>query len=168
MNNRMRSRHLQLSFNVIVLTVVFAMSFAWLPTQAAALSQKSTCQIAVKAGWSPHRVQAEDTLDALAARSGVSVADLMQANCLDSDEVEVGALVLLEEILGRIAGRARRRLLAGVAGRELAAARVRRPLRAAAAVRAVRAAVGAAALALAVGARGAAGVARLAVAVGAR
>ncbi|HRW06111.1 MAG TPA: LysM peptidoglycan-binding domain-containing protein [Caldilineaceae bacterium] len=98
MNNRMRSRHLQLSFNVIVLTVVFAMSFAWLPTQAAALSQKSTCQIAVKAGWSPHRVQAEDTLDALAARSGVSVADLMQANCLDSDEVEVGALVLTPKL----------------------------------------------------------------------
>ena len=75
MNNRMRSRHLQLSFNVIVLTVVFAMSFAWLPTQAAALSQKSTCQIAVKAGWSPHRVQAEDTLDALAARQNVVIRD---------------------------------------------------------------------------------------------
>lgn len=98
MKNLMRSRHLQMSFNGIVLTLIVAMSLAWLPAQAAPLLQDSSCKISVKAGWSPHRVEAGDTLASLAARGAVTVEELMQVNCLASESIEVGSLVLTPKL----------------------------------------------------------------------
>jgi LysM repeat protein len=43
-------------------------------------------------------VQADDTLAALAARSGVTVDELMQANCLKTELIDVGTLVLTPKL----------------------------------------------------------------------
>jgi len=98
MTNQMRSRHLQMTFNLLVISLACAMSFAWLPTRAAALHQNNGCRIAVKAGWSPHRLEADDTLPTLAARGGVTVEELMAVNCLTSDAITSGSLLLTPKL----------------------------------------------------------------------
>lgn len=98
MLNPMRSRHLQQHFNMLVIVLAFALSFAWLPTEASALSQASDCRISVQPGWSPRRVEEGDTLEMLAARSGVTVDELLQVNCLESTTIAVGALVLTPKL----------------------------------------------------------------------
>lgn len=60
--------------------------------------QSATCRSTVVSGWSPYRLQAGDTLETLALRSGVSVEELMQVNCLQSEEVAAGALLLMPKL----------------------------------------------------------------------
>lgn len=98
MMNMMRSRHLQMSFCSTILAILAFFCFAWLPMQAATMQQSTTCQISVQTGWSPHRVQGTETLASLAARSGVTVEDLMRTNCLTSEVIEAGALVLTPKL----------------------------------------------------------------------
>ncbi len=101
MNNKLQNRYLAVLFSLL-----FALIAQWpaaFVAQASALNalaiqQTGTCQITVKPGWRPHRVQADDTLAALAARGGVTVDDLMQRNCLTSETIEVGALVLTPKL----------------------------------------------------------------------
>lgn len=52
------------------------------------------CQTTVVAGWRPYRVQAGDSLAALAAQAQVSVAKLMQVNCLTVEGISTDMLLL--------------------------------------------------------------------------
>lgn len=60
------------------------------------------CHTSVFAGWRPYRVQAGDSLAALAAQAQVSVAELMQVNCLTVEEISADSL-----LLAPVAGRAK-------------------------------------------------------------
>lgn len=83
-----------------VLGILFAFSAS--PVQArvmdSQLAQTDDCRISVQAGWSPYRIQADDTLESLAARGEVTVDDLVRANCLESMDLEVGALLLTPKL----------------------------------------------------------------------
>ena len=54
----------------------------------------ANCHTTVLAGWRPYRVQAGDSLAALAAQAQVSVAELMQVNCLTVEEISADSLLL--------------------------------------------------------------------------
>lgn len=54
----------------------------------------ANCHTTVWAGWRPYRVQAGDNLTALAAQAQVSVAELMQVNCLTTAEISADTLLL--------------------------------------------------------------------------
>lgn len=100
MINLMHSRHLQL----VKLTVVsiLLVSLSWSSVSAAGVSsmaaQQNNCRITVKAGWTPYIVQAADTLETLAERGDTTVTDLMQANCLTTETIEVGDLLLTPKL----------------------------------------------------------------------
>lgn len=64
------------------------------PTYAGAERQKD-CAVSVQAGWRPYRVGAGDTLSALAAEANIALETLMATNCLKSDQISVGDLVLV-------------------------------------------------------------------------
>lgn len=50
-----------------------------------------TCGSAVPANWTLYEVQAGDSLSVIAARSGISLDELMAINCLNSDIIVIGA-----------------------------------------------------------------------------
>jgi len=50
-----------------------------------------TCGSAVPAAWTLYEVQAGDSLSVIAARSGISLDELMAINCLNSDIIVIGA-----------------------------------------------------------------------------
>lgn len=60
------------------------------PTPAPATK---ACEPSTPAGWDGQRIIAGDTLYDIAARTGVSVAELQAANCLDSDVILEGAIL---------------------------------------------------------------------------
>ncbi len=64
------------------------------PTYAGAERQKD-CAVSVQAGWRPYRVGAGDTLSALAAEANIALETLMATNCLKSDQISAGDLVLV-------------------------------------------------------------------------
>lgn len=94
------SRHLKPFFFCFAVALLLSLvtATAQASTAAAPVTQSGDCRIAVQPGWSPHRAQPEDTLASLAARSGVTVEDLMQANCLEGEEIEAGALILTPKL----------------------------------------------------------------------
>jgi LysM repeat protein len=47
-------------------------------------------------GWSyPYQVRVGDTLGSIARRAGVSVAQIMHANCMNTDTIRVGKIIFL-------------------------------------------------------------------------
>lgn len=53
------------------------------------------CVPSAPAGWAPHRVQPGDTLFGLAQQSGATAEQLAAINCLETDLLTVGAVLLL-------------------------------------------------------------------------
>ena len=64
------------------------------PTYAGAERQKD-CAVSVQTGWRPYRVGAGDTLSALAAAANVTLETLIATNCLKSEQISAGDLVLV-------------------------------------------------------------------------
>ena len=62
-----------------------------------------SCTPTSPAGWGAYRVAAGDTLYELAEQTGVSVADLQAANCLDSDVILEGAPLHVPSIPAAVA-----------------------------------------------------------------
>jgi len=54
----------------------------------------STCDRAML-GWSPYIIKAEDSLSSLAVQFGLSVNDIIQANCLTHDQIIEGHQIYL-------------------------------------------------------------------------
>lgn len=52
------------------------------------------CVVSAPSGWAPYRIQAGQSLAELAARAGISVAQLLQVNCLTSEAVIADTLIL--------------------------------------------------------------------------
>jgi len=76
----------------VVATGTLVDAFALLQTQAPAVSA-SPCT--PPQGWVAETVSSGDTLVGMAARSGVSLAAVLQANCLAGDSTFVGAVIYL-------------------------------------------------------------------------
>jgi len=64
-------------------------------TSYAGSNQQKDCTVSVQTGWRPYRVGAGDTLSALAAEAKVTLETLIAANCLKSDQINTGDLVLV-------------------------------------------------------------------------
>lgn len=73
------------------------------PSQASTLrpveqQRVENCQSKVQSGWRPYRIEADDTLPALAAQANITLEALMTANCLKTDQISAGALVLVPSL----------------------------------------------------------------------
>ncbi|MCB0065396.1 MAG: LysM peptidoglycan-binding domain-containing protein [Caldilineaceae bacterium] len=102
MTNLMRARHLHLySLRMLIVISVFA-AFSWTAVSAAdtasVVAQQGNCQVTGKAGWLPYLIQTGDTLDSLAARAETTVAELMAINCLKTETLAVGDLILTPKL----------------------------------------------------------------------
>lgn len=86
-------------FFVLLAFVLLAMFGSVLAAQAsttyAGANRQKDCAVSVQAGWRPYRVGAGDTLSALAAEANVALETLIATNCLKSDQISAGDLVLV-------------------------------------------------------------------------
>lgn len=86
-------------FIVLLAFVLLAMFGSVLAAQAsttyAGANRQKDCAVSVQAGWRPYRVGAGDTLSALAAEANVTLETLIATNCLKSDQISAGDLVLV-------------------------------------------------------------------------
>jgi LysM repeat protein len=64
----------------------------YVPADALKLDRsQAQCTAELPAGWVPDTVQLGDNLTAIAERTGVSVAEIQAANCLDTEVIQIGA-----------------------------------------------------------------------------
>ncbi|MCB0132668.1 MAG: LysM peptidoglycan-binding domain-containing protein, partial [Caldilineaceae bacterium] len=71
------------------------------PSVASPSLVTSTCRRAAPSGWGAVPINRGDTLSEIAAQSGTSVQQLMNANCLTSDKIIAGEALLVPATLGR-------------------------------------------------------------------
>ncbi|HLO13247.1 MAG TPA: LysM peptidoglycan-binding domain-containing protein [Anaerolineales bacterium] len=70
------------------------------PTQTSTATNPPIWMVCVKKFyWPTYRVQSGDTLFSLATTTGTSVNDLLSANCLNNDQIQVGQLLHLPRLL---------------------------------------------------------------------
>jgi LysM repeat protein len=58
---------------------------------ASELQEAGTCSVARPEGWVPYLVQGGDNLTVLATRGGETVSKIVEVNCLESDNIVIGA-----------------------------------------------------------------------------
>lgn len=80
---------------MFIMAVLFALLVQFASAPFAASLMAAGCQVSPQGGWKPYRIHPGDTLSQLAKNSKVSVHQLMQANCLTSDLINAGALILV-------------------------------------------------------------------------
>lgn len=103
----LHSRHL--TFGIIFFLIALATPFCGVDLAqansavAAPVEQKAVCHPAVMQGWRPYRVGAADTVETLAQRAALSVAELMAINCLETASLKAGQLLLLPATLAPVA-----------------------------------------------------------------
>ena len=107
MSYLIRSRHLTfcIIFFLLALAVPFctfdlaqansAVPMAFAGKNAGKNAGKIVCHPAVQQGWRPYRLSADDTLETLALRAQVTVAELIEINCLENKLLEAGDLLLM-------------------------------------------------------------------------
>jgi LysM repeat protein len=61
------------------------------PTPEVQLQEAATCTVTQPEGWMPYTVVSGDNLTFLAQRSGTSIEQLAEVNCLDSYDIWIGA-----------------------------------------------------------------------------
>jgi LysM repeat protein len=65
------------------------------PTAAVTATATEDCVVRPPAGWAPYRIRPGDTLSSIAARGGTSVAELRTVNCLISNTIIAGAVLIV-------------------------------------------------------------------------
>lgn len=80
---------------VLLFFLVLATFGSTVVAQASGANHQKDCTVAVQTGWRPYRASASDTLSVLATQANVTVETLMTANCLKSDQISAGDLVLV-------------------------------------------------------------------------
>lgn len=103
----LHSRHL--TFGIIFFLIALATPFCGVdlaqansPVVAPA-EQQAVCHPTVMQGWRPYRVGAADTVETLAQRADLSAAELMAINCLETESLKAGQLLLLPATLAPVA-----------------------------------------------------------------
>ncbi len=95
----MRSRHL--TFGIIFFLLALAVPFCTFDQAQAnsavplTFAGQTVCHPAVQQGWRPYRISANDSLETLALRAQVSVAELIEINCLENKSLGAGDLLLM-------------------------------------------------------------------------
>ncbi len=95
----MHSRHL--TFGIIFFLLTLAVPFCTFDQAQAnsavplTFAGETVCHPAVQQGWRPYRISANDSLETLALRAQVSVAELIEINCLENKALEAGDLLLM-------------------------------------------------------------------------
>jgi LysM repeat protein len=58
---------------------------------ASELQEAASCQVRQPEGWVPYSVQSGDNLTYLATRGGTTISEIVEVNCLESDNIVIGA-----------------------------------------------------------------------------
>jgi len=62
---------------------------------ASELQQPATCNVSQPVGWVPYTVKAGDNLTFIATRGNTTVTKIVEVNCLESDNIVIGAELLV-------------------------------------------------------------------------
>jgi len=62
---------------------------------ASELQQPATCSVAQPVGWVPYTVKSGDNLTFIATRGNTTVTKIVEVNCLESDNIVIGAELLV-------------------------------------------------------------------------